>query len=466
MFDKRSPGYLANFDSASAMLRATSRSLQGRDFPPMGMARFQKPFMKGANLLAKEMREKLYALSGAAEGVSHRRIEKVSAERISRWVVSQYPERSYPAVMIGSSHGAAVHLCAALGIPWLPQTTLVPVRRHEIHPDEMIDEMDWAKEPAERLLEANPDVQLHHMHDPNQDRLMVRYMSYFRIKRMRLGESYERFLAERLAPGGTIYVLECEQRWPAKRLGERHLFQTGAVGGLEPEEYLEGSERVEEYLAHYDSHRRRWESPEPDGEFPEAEWGFEPALGDDIRRFADENDVAVRRIRFTEPEDLSPLVADLYRWWYRRRRMVASRLVIDSFILMDPLWTLKTGSTPFWSKFPVESSVESVEKYLDSTDPFDHIHVMLFSHGTDSAGIAPPERWQKILDRAVKEGTLLGVDSDVFPRDFGALARYHDQIRELPARYPVSGHLTLRELEEFVAGPGSLYSVNWGADAA
>jgi hypothetical protein len=462
MLEKRAPGYIANFDSASAMLRATSRSLQGKDFPPMGMGRFQKPLMKGANLLTRGMKETIYALSGAAEGVSHRSVHRVDAERIAEWAVAQYPERRYPAVAIGSSNGAAVHLFAAMGIPWLPQTTLVPVRRPEIHPDDMKDEMEWAKEPAERLLEANPDIQLHHMHDPNQDRLMVRYMSYFRLKRMKLGPHYERFLRENLEPGGTVFILECDQRWPARRLGDRHLFQVGAVGGLEPKEYLEGSERVEEYLERYDSHRRKWDSPETDGEFPEAEWGFEPSLRDDILRFSASHDLRIRRVRFDEPEALSPLVADLYRWKYRRRRMVANRLVVSSFILMDPHWTLKTGSTPFWSKFSVESSVESLERYLNSTDPFDHIHIMLFSHGTESAGLARPEHWRRILERARKKGTLLGVDTENFPRDFGTLARYHDEIRRLPARYPIPGPLSLDELEEFLDTHGHRYAVRWG----
>jgi hypothetical protein len=36
----------------------------------------------------------------------------------------------YQAAVIGSSSGALVHLCAALAVPFLPQTVLVPpVRR-------------------------------------------------------------------------------------------------------------------------------------------------------------------------------------------------------------------------------------------------------------------------------------------------------------------------------------------------
>ena len=48
----------------------------------------------------------------------------------------QYPRRQYPAVVVGSANGAAVHLWAALGIPWLPQTFLVPIARSGVHPDD------------------------------------------------------------------------------------------------------------------------------------------------------------------------------------------------------------------------------------------------------------------------------------------------------------------------------------------
>src|SRR5439155_1277382 len=84
---------------------------------------------------------------------------------------------------IGSSNGAATHLFAALRIPWLPQTVLTLVRRGGIDVDEPKRDLAWARAPARDLLAGNPDIDLHHMHDPNQDRLMLRHVAYFRIKR-------------------------------------------------------------------------------------------------------------------------------------------------------------------------------------------------------------------------------------------------------------------------------------------
>lgn len=127
-------------------------------------------------------------------------------------MVNEYPQREYPAVAIGSSSGALVHLCAALGIPWLPQTFLIPVQHQgQIHVDGPKQAINWGMEHAKPLLDANPELLLHHMHDPNQDRLTIQGMTYFRVKRLRLGETYKRFLENSLPSGGTIFLVECQR---------------------------------------------------------------------------------------------------------------------------------------------------------------------------------------------------------------------------------------------------------------
>ena len=167
---------------------------------------------------------------------------KFEMDRLIRGTDRQ--QRQYPAIAIGSTNGAAIHLCAALGIPWLPQNLLVLVRRDGLDPDEPRKIMESGREVAESLLAAAPEMALHHMVDPTQDRLMGREALYFRLKRLKLGRAYESFIARHLAPGGILFTIECDLRWPVKRVADRHVFQFGGVGGLSPDEYLRGSERV------------------------------------------------------------------------------------------------------------------------------------------------------------------------------------------------------------------------------
>jgi hypothetical protein len=461
------PRYIANFDSAAAMLRSLSNALQGSDFPLLGtMPNAAGPAMRklGAfvNMLPRGLRERIYALGGAGEAISGARVHKVDTDRLASWMTGLYPRRRYPAVMVGSSNGANTHLCALLGIPWLPQTSLVPVARSGVHPDEPYQDLEWGRDPARALLEANPDVQLHHMHDPNQDRLMVQRMTYFRIKRLKLPAAYRSFIEQTLEPGGVIFVVECALTWPTTHRGERDFFQFGALGGAEMEEYFQGGPRVEDYLRRYRSHRKRWEPPLPDARRPEAEWGFEPALREDIERFARHKGYKVRRIVFQLPEDMSPLVADFYESTLRERGITRRRLLIESFIVHEPYWALRTGSVPYWMLFNKKPSLAALNAYLDERPAFDDIYMMLFSHGVESVGIASIEEWRTVLARAARCGRFVGVDEKHYPLDFAIFTRYHEALlREVKARHPLASPLPLARLERFLAENEGRYRVQW-----
>jgi hypothetical protein len=452
---------LADFDSAPAMVRALGAYLHGRDFPGLGIwpAALEPP-ARALNRLPRRLREMVYRVSGWLEAIPASDLGRVRAETLSRWAVDQYPRRRYPAVAIGSSNGAAVHLWAALGIPWLPQTFLIPVRAH-LDPDEPRDSLEWGRVHGPALLAANPDLQLHHMHDANQDRLMIAYMQYFRVKRRTLGEAFTRFLEETLEPGATVFLVECGLAWPTTRIGARHVFQHGALGGATPDEYAHGGPRMEAYLRRYGIQKRRWDSPPSDGRSPEAEWGFEPALREDVVGLARRHGWRVRRLVFDQPEALSPLVADLYRWWYRERGFDSRRLIVESFILLEPWWTLRTGAAPFWMVFNKEPSLAALEHYLDHAEPFDEIALTLFSHGVDSVGLPSIERWAAVLGRARETGRFAGVDRAAFPRDFAVFLRFHRALTTIAARRPLPDPLTLAGLDAFLQDAGNRFAVQW-----
>jgi hypothetical protein len=196
---------------------------------------------------------------------------------------------------------------------------------------------------------------------------------------------------------------------------------------------------------------------------PEAEWGFEPALVNDIERVAHRRQARLRRIVFNEPEHMSPLVADLYQWWNDNKRGLHDRrLIVDSFILMEPYWTIRTGSAPFWMVFNKEPSLRALQSYLDQSESFDEIYMMLFSHGVDSVGLPSIQQWREPLRRARIQGAFLGVDERAFPRDFAVFIRYYfDVRRKIHARYPMPPALTLKELDEFLDRNSGRYPVKW-----
>jgi hypothetical protein len=361
--------------------------------------------------------------------------------------------------MLGSANGAAVHLAAALGIPWLPQTFLTPVRRR-LGPDSLLQDLEWGREPAAAIAAANPDLCVHQMHDPVHDRHMVQRIGYFRLKRLRLGSIYERFLLQQVRPGSTILTVECRLPWPVTAVTDRHLFQVGGFGDASPEEYLSGGPRVRDFLHRFDSNSQYWRVPAPTGQAPEGEWGFREELLDDARHVARRQGCRLRRILFESPDDLSPMVADLYRWWYQRRGIDTERLLVECFALLEPYWALRTGSIPYWLAFTSDCCANGLEKYLRAGMGFDEMYLMLFSNGIEGIGMATIDRWRDILGQARRSGQFIGVDEREFPRDYASFVRYHTELkRHIQVRQPLPEPLTVEEFDRFAAGMAGRYAI-------
>jgi hypothetical protein len=346
------PSWIAGFDSAAGFLQAVAEALHGREFRNVGQPAWAVPLARASNYLPRRLGRAAFAIGGVKEAIGRTPLARLRSGEIGRWAAEAYPPGPFPMVFLGSSSGALVSLCAGLGVPWLPQTLMIAVRHLRGDPDDPRGACEFGRRVAPPFLLANPDLALHQMHDPVQDRVMTDWMSYFRIKKLRLGPDYERFLEERLAPGGTIVLVECRARWPVHRVAERHVFQFGAVGSASPLEFYDGGDRVRAFLREQGAGRDRWDPPPPDEEACEAEWGFEPALGRDVERFAAARGYRVARLTYGEPGDLGPLVADLFRWRYARAGLPpARRLVLESFILTAPLRVHATGSVPLWTVF-------------------------------------------------------------------------------------------------------------------
>jgi hypothetical protein len=405
---------VASFDSASAFLLALARALDRRDFPYLGQSPWKALPVRASALLPRPLRCRAYAFASGREGVAVDRLGDIDLDEVASWVARTYPDRRYPAALVGSSNGALTHLAAACGVAWLPQTLLVPVRRRGADPADMPAALAFGRDHGPALLAHNPRVELHQMQDANQDTLSGSQMAYFRVKWTSLPPAYARFLDERLEPRAPVVVVRDMSTWPVTRVGDRHVFQVGAQGGMTAEEYLDAPG-----------------APAPDETAAEAEWGFaEPLLGG-LREAARRTGHPVVELRFGRPQDPAAAVANVLRSWTRGRGGSAQRLLVSSFVVHDPWRTIATGSVPFWTFFPVQSAARNLSDYLTATS-YDDVDVMLFSHGVESRGLADASTWQEIAGRARRRGRLLGVDPRAFPADFAVFARYASALRSLP----------------------------------
>jgi hypothetical protein len=405
---------VASFDSASAFLTSLALALRQRDFPYLGQSRLKVPLVHASRMLPPAIRRRAYAIASGREGVPPDRLGGIDMEQVAAWVTAHYGHGPVPAVLLGSSNGALTHLAATCGVPWLPQTLLIPVRRPGADPEDYQSAADFGVHHAAKLLDPNPGVQLHHMHDANQDALSASQMAYFRVKWRRQPAAYERFLQDHLLPGAPLVVVRDTSSWPVTRYSDRHVFQTGAQGGMTADEYLESPG-----------------APRPNDTSAEAEWGFADPLLEAVRGWAASAGHPVVEIRYAHPQRPAAAVADTVRRHLRGGGEAAERLLVSSFIVHDPWQTIATASVPFWTFFPVRSAAADLDDYLDNRT-YDDIEIMLFSHGVNSRGLADARTWQQLADRARCRGRLLGVDPSAFPADFPTFVRYSRALRSLP----------------------------------
>lgn len=128
------PREIAGFDSASGMVVTLVRFLHGQDTPPRRKPAF-RALRPVAARLPERTRQWIYSMFSGAEGRRPEELAALDADVVAAAIAGVFPRRRYPAVVIDSSNGALTHLCAAMGVPWLPQTVLLPVRQQSISPN-------------------------------------------------------------------------------------------------------------------------------------------------------------------------------------------------------------------------------------------------------------------------------------------------------------------------------------------
>ena len=155
---------VAAFDSATVLHAGLVAALHGQPFPHLGHSGGAAVAVRVGGRLPWPILRRIYTRIGPSEGINPHRLGDVDMAVVAEWLAKGYPQRRYPAALVGSSNGALTHLAAALQVPWLPGTVLVPVARSD-DPQRPVDALRFGERFAPRLLDSNPDVVLHHMHD-------------------------------------------------------------------------------------------------------------------------------------------------------------------------------------------------------------------------------------------------------------------------------------------------------------
>lgn len=416
-------------DSSSAAVRATAAALSKRFFDPFGVDPRLEVFVRFVSKFGRRLCLRLAESIIGKLGIDRSLVGLATAENAAGWVTSQYEGLSkgerFNFVVVGAPSGAASHLSSLVNAPFLTQHFLLITRRERGHPDDIRARVRSGIEVAKELNRANGEnieVVIHY--DPIHDRLLLKHADTVRFKLKTLPNAYRSFILERLGGEGTILFLDVKYMWKQYRIGDNVTLQIGGLGGISPEEYLYGSDRLSSWLESQESTVRSWNLDDeyPLEDYPESEWGTIGGLEDETREFAEESGFAFLKIGVDHPEKLSERVFNLYVEVLGDQEVGIDRFFFDCFTAINPLFNLLTTTIPVWLPFFCEDSYAFFRRMLKAIARLSAGEeitalITLLPGFPETPDQVPLTRWLDALSPVARNVILVGTSRERYPLD-------------------------------------------------
>ncbi|HEX6498309.1 MAG TPA: hypothetical protein VF054_04670 [Micromonosporaceae bacterium] len=418
---------------------ATSRALRGADCHDLAGA----PVLARTGVLPAPLSRLVVGRAAARATVPARHLCELDPESVAEWIVGHYRRDDYPAVVIGSPHGGAVHLAVALGAPWLPAAFEVVAEWPDAGANNCAGALAHGIATAQPLLDRHTPVTLRQIHDPVSRPAQTSAGITVQVRWQQAPYPYLEFLSTRLAPDAPLLVVRDTTTWPVINVGDRYSFQLGG-----PESGMSPSGFYREQPALWRVAERRGRTRHgPTHVTAYCERGVEPGLVENLQACVPR---PMRRIIYNRPEVFSGGVADLYRSWLRRAGKSGNRLVVESGRLLDPWQVVRAGLVPYWCPNPLRETASAVEWWLAGGQPFTSIDVLLDPPGSGWAELAPLEQWRSAATFATRRGMLDPAGVRSYPTGWlptrHATAMLRQAPYDLPAPQPLDVTTALEHL--------------------
>lgn len=367
---------------------------------------------------------------GAGQALTPDRVQGLTVDQLAAARLRDYaglPGR-FPVITAGAALGGpAAHLSLALGGPFLPQAFVLTLRGGSLTGD-VRTYLHRSADLARRLARDNPGALIIQHYDPVHDGWLTRWLNHIRLKLLDLPPAYVAFIRERLEPGGALVYFDCGASWLRYRLGERRVFQVGGWGGIAPEEFLAGSDRIRaagrrEGLTEFD-----WRLPDyPLERGPESEWGSEPGLAEALEAFAAREGCRFIRLRLPDPHAFARLAfRAIGRQWEAAGRAPAGVLV-EMFTQFDATAARRAGLLPLWLVFNTADALaflRAMRPEFPAGRPVFFSPLATFSCTPD---LAPWPEWEAAL--AGLDWRNVGARASHYPADARALVHWAAPLR-------------------------------------
>jgi hypothetical protein len=377
------------------LLETAARAARGRNLADLD----RLPVLGRRGEVPQDARRAALAGEASAEAVPVSAVDRIDADAVAAWIIGQYPAETYPGVVLGSAHGAAVHLAAAAGAPWLPTAFTVTVPWPGGSVGAWDRAAEWGARLVRQVLAANPDVAVRQIHDPLRRGHLCGSTITLHLRWRRLPAAYRDFLRHRLAPGAASLQIRDIRTWPVLDVGPGHTFQIGGPAGGWP---------FEDFAMDNPSFRRlidgiggnRWPAPPENLRTGYAESAGEPGLDAELRRIAAETNRPAHRVLYPDPGALSACVADLLRDRLRHEPGGGEHCVVETGRMLDAGQVLAAGLVPYWCESASRRAADAAEWWLAGSLPFTSVTVLPEAPGTACDAHADPAQWRSVASFA------------------------------------------------------------------
>jgi hypothetical protein len=435
--------------SSPIVTRAVAAGLRGEFCDNYEFPGWQKALLRGLGAMPQGAARFAISHFQSISGLPQKVLDKFSLDAMVHARLEDYAQNpgKFPAITVGAAlGGATAYLSLALGGPFLPQAFVVTLRNGSMDGD-VNEYLHRNLETALLIAKQNPGLMTIQHYDPVHDGWLTRFVNHLRFKLLDLPPAYTEFIKSRLEPGGAIVYLEGGASWLRYRVGPRSIFQVGGWGGISTEEFLEGSERLQDYARRTGLKFTDWRLKDyPLEKGPESEWGSEPGLAEALETFCKTEGYRFVRIPLSDPNNFSQLAfATAQKLLEKEGRRPAGTLV-EMFSQFDATAAFQSGLLPLWLIFNTSDSLEYLKKMsaqFPADEPVFFSPLATFSLTPD---LVPFNQWEAVLSNFC--WINVGTRASHYPSDARALVKWAEPLRKWVQenRQPLHTHLSAEEI--------------------
>ena len=441
--------------SSAAILQSVAAALSDTWFRPQAATPSQEQIARLASHLPPRIMRGVASRAVARHALDPVLTRYVGSEGLARQALSVYRRidaaTRFPAILVGAPNGAIAYLAGLLQVPFLPAHFLLSFA-DATHPDDVLMYQEHGAELIYPILQRNPDLLAVNHYDPLHDRFLVEHVNHVRLKLLDLPEAYRHYIREHLEPGGVVLYVDCSLAWEQYQVDERHYFQVGGLGGYVDQDYLNGNDELDAWLASLASpHHGGWRLPSDFAHSSqrESEWGSLPEFRDAVRRFTQIEGYEFRSIAAGHPEDFSAMVYTAYLWESRLHYRTPNGILIECFSQINPTAALRSDLLPIWLPFNCDDSLEYLARIFQFLPKQSPILLSLLATFTQTPDLPGAQAWRQIVAKGAPI-TWIGVRPDHYPFDLASRFDYLPQLQRWTRSHPGAEprpHLTPDEFQ-------------------